>query len=164
MSLLEICQWIENTAGSVALRESIWVFPIVETTHVLGLAFSVGTVFWFDLRLLGVGLRRYSVSETFDYVRPWMIGGFALMMITGAILFWAHAVQAYGSGYFRVKLGLLVLAGANIAAFHTTIDRHRPDWDQLPVPPLRARLAGAASLVLWFGIVAVGRLMAYTLL
>jgi hypothetical protein len=163
MSLLEICQWIEATPSSIALRESIWVFPILETTHVIGLAFSVGTIFWFDLRLLGVGLRRYSVSETFDYLQPWMFGGFALMTITGAILFWAHAVQAYGSGYFRVKLVLLVLAGANIVTFHSTIDRHRVDWDDLSVPPLRARFAGAASLVLWFGIVAVGRLMAYTL-
>src|SRR5687767_3210131 len=164
MSLLEICQWIENTPSSVALRESLWVFPILETTHVLGLAFSVGTVFWFDLRLLGVGLRRYSVSETFGYLRPWMLGGFALMMITGAILFWAHALQAYGSGYFRVKLVLLFLAYGNIAAFHLTIDRRRAEWDDMPVPPLRVRFAGAASLVLWFGIVAVGRLMAYTLL
>jgi hypothetical protein len=163
MSLLEICQWIENTPSSIALRESIWVFPILETTHVIGLAFSVGTIFWFDLRLLGVGLRRYTVSETFSCVQPWMFGGFAMMMITGAILFWAHAVQAYESGYFRVKLVLLIMAGANIAAFHSSIDRHRVDWDDVPVPPLRARVAGAASLVLWFGIVAVGRLMAYTL-
>jgi hypothetical protein len=164
MSLLEICQWIENTPSSSALRESIWMFPILETTHVLGLAFSVGSIFWFDLRLLGAGLRRYSVSETFGYVWPWMLGGFALMMITGAILFWTHAVQAYSSGYFRAKLILLFLAGANIAAFHLTIDRGRAAWDDLPIPPLRVRLAGAASLVLWFGIVAVGRLMAYTLL
>jgi hypothetical protein len=164
MSLLEICQWIENTPSSVALRESIWMFPIFETTHVLGIAFSVGTIFWFDLRLLGAAMRRYSVSETFSYVRPWMFAGFVLMMMTGAVLFWAHAVQAYGSGYFRVKLVLLVLAAANIAAFHRTIDRRRAEWDDLPVPPLRVRFAGAASLVLWFGIVAVGRLMAYTLL
>ena len=141
------------------VRRLLLLVPIL-----LGLSLLVGTIFLFDLRLLGVGLRRYSVSETFDYVRPWMFGGFALMMVTGASLVWAHAVQAYGSGYFRVKLMLLVLAGANIAAFHSTIDRQRVDWDHLPVPPLRARVAGAASLVLWFGIVAVGRLMAYTLL
>ena len=164
MSLLEICQWIESTPAASRSANPSGCFRSWKRRTCSGLAFSVGTVFWFDLRLLGVGLRRYSVSETFDYVRPWMLGGFALMMITGAILFWAHAVQAYGSGYFRVKLVLLVLAGANIAAFHTTIDRHRLDWDHLPIPPLRARFAGAASLVLWFGIVAVGRLMAYTLL
>jgi hypothetical protein len=128
---------------------------------VLGLAFSVGTVLWFDLRLVGLAMRRYRVSETFAYVQPWMIGGFVLMMMTGTMLLWAHPVQAYGSGYFRVKLVLLFLAAANISMFHLTVDRRRAAWDDLRVPPLRVRLAGAASLVLWFGIVAVGRLMAY---
>ena len=162
MSLLEICQWIESTPSSTALRESLWVFPIIETTHVLGLAFSVGTIFWFDLRLLGAGMSRYTISETFGYVRPWMFAGFAVMMLTGVVLFWTHAVQAYGSGYFRVKLLLLLLAGANTVAFHLTIDRRRAEWDHLPVPPLQARIAGATSLVLWFGVVVVGRLMAYS--
>ena len=163
MSLFEICQWIENTPSSIALRESLWLFPIVESAHVLGLAFSVGTVIWFDLRLLGVSLRRYSVSETFKYFKPWMIAGFVLMTITGAFLFWAHALQCYNSSFFRIKLVLLVLAGLNPFVFHLTIDRSRAEWDKAPVPPLQARIAGLMSLVLWLSVVAVGRLMAYTL-
>jgi hypothetical protein len=135
----------------------------MESAHVLGLAFSVGTVLWFDLRLLGVAMRRYSVSETFGFVKPWMFGGFALMMFTGVFLFWAHALQCYNSSFFRIKLILLVLAGLNISVFHLTIDRSRADWDKAPIPPLQARLAGFMSLALWLGVVAVGRLMAYTL-
>jgi len=163
MSLLEICQWIESTPSSTALRESLVVFPVIETTHVLGLAFSVGTILWFDLRLWGVGLLRYSVSEVFGYVKPWMFIGFALMIVTGSLLAWTHPVQAYNSWYFRTKLILLVVAAANTAVFHLTIDRRRAEWDNLPIPPLQARIAGAFSLLLWFVIVAVGRLMAYTL-
>ena len=163
MSLFEMCQWIENTPSSTALRESLWMFPIVETSHVLGLAFSVGTVVWFDLRLIGAFMRRYSVSETFGYVKPWMFAGFAVMVVTGILLFWSHALQCYSSGYFRIKLVLLVLAGVNIAVFHSTIDRRRGEWDKAPIPPLQARLAGLTSLVLWLAVVAVGRLMAYTL-
>ncbi len=163
MSLFEICQWIENTPSSTALRESIWMFPIMESSHVLGLAFSVGTVVWFDLRLLGVAMRRYSVSETFAIVRPWMFTGFAIMMITGVFLFWSHALKCYGSNYFRIKLVLLVLAAVNIIVFHSTIDRRRAEWDNAPIPPLRARLAGFTSVLLWLAIVAAGRLMAYTL-
>jgi hypothetical protein len=163
MSLFELCQWIENTPSSTALRESIWLFPIIESSHVLGLAFSVGTIIWFDLRLVGASMRRYSVSETFGYVKSWMFGGFLVMMITGGFLFWSHALKCYGSGYFRIKLVLLLLAAINIGVFHSTIDRRRAEWDKAPVPPLRARLAGLTSLVLWFAIVAAGRLMAYTL-
>jgi hypothetical protein len=150
MTLFEVCQWIENSPSSNALRESVWVFPIIESSHVLGLAFSVGTAVWFDLRLAGLSMRRYSVSETFGYVKTWMFGGFALMMITGVFL-------------FHIKLILLLLAGMNIVIFHWTIDRRRTDWDKAPIPPPQARFAGFASLVLWMSIVAVGRLMAYTL-
>ena len=163
MTLFEVCQWIENSPSSNALRESVWVFPIIESSHVLGLAFSVGTAVWFDLRLAGLSMRRYSVSETFGYVKTWMFGGFALMMITGVFLFWSHALQCYGSTFFRIKLILLLLACINIVIFHWTIDRQRTDWDKAPIPPPQARFAGFASLVLWMSIVAVGRLMAYTL-
>jgi hypothetical protein len=163
MSLFEMCQWIESSPSSTALRESIWVFPIIESSHVLGLAFSVGTAVWFDLRLAGVSMRRYSVSETFAYVRSWMFAGFGLMVITGVFLFWSHALQCYSSTYFRIKLVLLLLAGLNIAIFHWTIDRRRMDWDKAPLPPPQARFAGFASLLLWMSIVAAGRLMAYTL-
>jgi uncharacterized protein DUF6644 len=163
MSLFELCQWIESSPSSNALRESIWMFPIIESSHVLGLAFSVGTVVWFDLRLAGLMMRRYSVSETFGYVKPWMFGGFAVMVITGIFLFWSHALQCYSSTYFRIKLLLLLLAGVNIVIFHWTIDQRRTDWDKAPIPPLQARFAGYASLFLWLSVVAVGRLMAYTL-
>ena len=63
MSLLEICEWIQNTPSSTAIRESLWVFPIIEGSHVLALGLSVGTVLWFDLRLMGVAMRHHTVSE-----------------------------------------------------------------------------------------------------
>lgn len=106
------------------------MFPIVESWHVLGLAFSVGTAIWVDLRLMGVSMRRYTVSETFAFLQPWMAGGFALMMATGMLLFWAHAFKCYESVYFRIKLLLLLLAGLNVVVLHVTIDRRTgsPAW------------------------------------
>jgi uncharacterized protein DUF6644 len=163
MSLLDICTWIENTPSSTALRESIWMFPIVEGSHVLGLGLSVGTIVWFDLRLMGAAMKRYSVSQTFSFVKPWMFTGFAVMMVTGVLLFWSHALKCYNSNFFRLKLVLLLLAGINIVVFHSTIDRRRMEWDKSPLPPFQARLAGFSSLLLWLAIVAAGRLMAYTL-
>jgi hypothetical protein len=139
------------------------MFPIIEGSHVLALGLSVGTIVWFDLRLMGAAMKRYSVSQTFSFVKPWMFAGFAVMMSTGAFLFWSHALKCYQSNFFRLKLILLVLAGINIIVFHSTIDRRRVEWDKSPVPPLQARLAGFSSLLLWLAIVAAGRLMAYTL-
>ena len=117
MSLLEICQAIEQTTISSIVRES--AFPYVEGAHVLGLSLSVGTVMWFDLRLIGATMRSRAVSDVFQDLKPWMFAGFAIMFLTGGLLFFAHATKAYGSGYFRAKLALLMLAqirAAKVAA------------------------------------------------
>jgi hypothetical protein len=161
MSLLEICQAIEQTAISSIVRES--AFPYVEGAHVLGLSLSVGTVMWFDLRLIGAAMRTRTVSDVFQDLKPWMFAGFTIMFVTGGLLFSAHATKAYTSGYFRAKLALLILAGVNTAIYHLTIDRRESEWGKAPVPPLQARVAGLLSLLVWFSVVAVGRLFAYYL-
>jgi hypothetical protein len=163
MSLLEWCQWLQDTGIATSIRESGYTYPIVEGSHVMALALSVGAVMWFDLRLLGLTMRGDRVSSVFDQVRPWMLLGFLIMFVTGALLFSARAVDAYESTYFRIKVGLLVLGALNVVIFHMTIDRQRGQWDTSARPPFRARMAGGLSLVLWFGIIAAGRIMAYNL-
>ena len=93
MSLLEVCQWIQDTQIGTAIRESLLLFSFIEGAHVLGLGLSVGTVIWFDLRLIGVIMRDEPVSEVFDQIKPWMFAGFALMSITGELLFWSYAAK-----------------------------------------------------------------------
>jgi hypothetical protein len=162
-NLLEWCRWLENTEWARALSESGYAYPLVEGSHVMALAISVGAVVWFDLRLLGWTMRDDRVSEVFNQVRPWMFLGFAVMFVTGVLLFATRATDAYQSPFFRLKLALLVLGAINIALFHTTVDRQRDEWDLHARPPRRARLAGGVSLVLWFSIIAAGRIMAYNL-
>ena len=161
MSILQICQWLEDTPLGTNIRES--AFPYIEGTHVLALALSVGMIIWFDLRLAGVLFRSRPVSEVFNQLRPYFLIGFPIMFISGGLLFTAHATQCYGSNYFRVKIFLIFLAGLNILIFHSTIDRRRDQWDKTPFPPLQARLAGVLSLVFWVSIIAAGRLFAYYL-
>ena len=79
----------------------------------------------------------------------WLTAGFILMGITGALLFWSHAYAAYQSYAFRTKLVLLCLAGLNAAIYHLTVYRRMNDWDTAARPPIGARFAGWASLVLW---------------
>jgi hypothetical protein len=92
-----------------------------------------------------------------------MSAGFLVMVVTGSLLFSSRAADAYASNYFRIKAGLLVLGGLNVLIFHTTIDRRRAEWDTAERPPFRARMAGLVSLILWFSIIAAGRIMAYNL-
>ena len=160
--LANIAEWIYHTEVGTGIRESVWVFPIVEGTHLLGIALSVGLLCWFDLRLLGVALRDQPVSKVWKQVMPVAFFGFALMFVTGLLLFWAEALTAYHSVHFWVKLLLLVLAGVNALSFEATAHKNMAEWDLAPVPPTRARMTGAISLILWTAIIITGRTMAYS--
>ena len=161
MSLLTFCQWIENTMPATALRDSLWMFDIVETIHTLGITLVAGTIMLVDLRLLGMGLKREPLFDVISRIVPWTLWGFAFMVCTGCLLFSAEAVKLYNSPAFRIKLVLLALAGLNALIFHTTIYRQASQWSTAPIAPLRARMAGVLSLILWICIIAAGRAIAY---
>src|SRR5262245_42526888 len=136
MSLLELCQWIQDTQVGTAIRESIWLYPIILSVHMLALGTSVGTLLWFDLRLLGLLWRSQSVSQVYRSVLPWMAGGFALMFISGGLLFWGLAARCYGNVYFAIKLAAIALAGVNALFYHRVTVRSIAEWDAAPIPPL----------------------------
>jgi hypothetical protein len=161
MSLLDICQQLQNSPIGKSIHESLYFFPIVETIHVLALAISVGAILWFDLRAMGINMREQPVSKVFAAVRPWMLGGFIVMFLTGALMFWAHAADNYLNPFFRIKVVGLLLSVMNAAYFHFKTQHGMTDWDLAPTPPLAVRMAGLFSVVLWAVIVAAGRLMAY---
>lgn len=160
-SVLEVCRWLDRSAIGTDIRESL-LFPFIEGIHVLALSLSIGLVVITDLRLMGVVMRNRRASEIWSQFFPWMMSGFGVMFLTGSLLFWSHAVSAYHSTVFRAKLALLILSGLNAAVYHVTIYRRLDQWDASPIPPLQARLAGWTSLVLWAGVITMGRIMAYT--
>ena len=158
----KFCEWLGNTPWSVALVESILVYPIVESTHVLTLSVFLGMISMLDLRLLGVALARVPASEVAGRLLPWAFVGFVLMVISGVLLFYSNPVRAYQNIFFRIKVVMLVLAGVNAFVFHTTIYRRVADWDRDRITPVRAKVAGLTSLVLWAGVVTAGRMQAYS--
>jgi hypothetical protein len=162
MSALDVCQWLQDTTVGTAIRESIWVFPVINGIHVLGLALSVGTIVWFDLRLLGVNLRHQPISKVFAGLMPWSFVGFAVMFASGGLLFWAEAVRAWSSVFFKIKLIFMLLAGLNALLYQLTLYPRMAEWDKLPIPPVQARLAGLLSIIFWAIVIAAGRTMAYT--
>ena len=161
MSLLGFCEWLANTPWSIALHESTWGYPIVESVHVLTLCLFLGMAVMLDLRLLGVTMRRAPVSEVVGRLLPWAAAGFVLMVISGALLFYAIPVRTFQNIFFRVKVVMLILSGLNVWVFHSTLYRRVAEWDLDPVPPKRARVAAGLSLLLWAGIVVAGRMIAY---
>jgi len=161
VSLLPFCEWLASTRGSIALHESLYMYPLVESVHVLTLCLFVGMSVMLDLRLLGLALRRIPVAEVTDRLVPWMVAGFIVMFITGLLLFYAIPIRSYQNVFFRLKLIALVLAGINAFVFHQGVHKKVHEWGTGRLPPRKARLAGAASLFLWAVIIVCGRMIAY---
>jgi hypothetical protein len=161
MSPLEICHALQDSAFGTSLRESQFLFPLIETAHVLGLALSVGIILLTDLRLIGVAMARERVAEVTKQLKLSMLTGFAVMFVSGGLLFSCEAAKLYVSTPFRIKLTFLLVAGLNALLFETTIGRSVEYWKD-PIPP-QAKLAGWISLLCWAAVIVFGRWTAYGL-
>lgn len=160
MSFLGFLQWLEETTFSTSLRESIYMWAVVDGLHIVGLCMFLGLLLFWELRLFNVGVKTAKVSETWDRLSPWIFGGFVFMVITGLLLFTSDPVRFWGNIFFRIKMVAMLLAGLNAVAFHYTVGRRLVDWDTRPLPGI-AHLVGVASITLWVLIVFCGRLIAY---
>ena len=158
----QLLAWLEATPISLLVRESIWGFPIVVAIHIMGLMLSIGLLVWFDLRLLGASMRGYRASAMYRRLAPWMFTGFAMMMMSGLMLFAAFASAAYENLYFRIKVAAMVLAAVNAFVYHRFTERRIVEWDA-GAPPGGARIAGLVSICVWFVVIVSGRMMSYTM-
>jgi hypothetical protein len=156
-------QWLHDTQLSTTMRESIWAEPLVETIHVLTLTLFLGFAVLLDLRLLGVCMRRRKVSEVLGQLNPYLFVGFAIMIVSGLLLFSGDPPAFWGTTFFKAKMIFLVLAGLNVLIFNATIGRSVAQWDLASQTPRAAKVAAVVSIVLWVAIVAAGRAIAYAL-
>lgn len=152
---------IEATPLAQAMREWLWLYPIVEIVHILGFVVLVGAAVMFDLRLLGVS-KKIPVRALARHLLPWSVAGLLLVVPAGLLMFSAHAMEFVDNEVFLLKLGLIALTGLNAAAFHTGVYRSVQSWDTNKLSPAVARLHAVASLALWVSVIACGRLLAYT--
>jgi hypothetical protein len=161
MHLVQFFKWLQETRVGSGISDSLWLFPFIETIHVLGIVVLVGATGILDIRLMGFALKREPVSELSKKLLPWAWSGFAVMFLSGTLLFSSESTKLYNNGAFLFKMVLIVLAGANALIFQTTVYKNVGTWDLAPVAPMGARIAGVFSLVLWIGVVAAGRWIAY---
>jgi hypothetical protein len=159
-SIVPALEWLEALAWTTAIRESNWGYQIMETAHVASIVAFAGLVIVMDLRLVGVAFGHAPLTQIQRRLFPWQMAAFVLSTATGLLLCCVDPLRYYGNVFFRIKLALLVVAGINALWFHRTTYRTVARWDGDQVPAT-ARLAGAASLLLWSAIIVSGRLVAY---
>ena len=160
--LFPFCQWLESTPLGKFIAQSTWAFPTIESIHVFALVVVVGTIVIVDLRLLGVASRSRAVSQLSDDILPITWTCFVLAAITGSLLFSSKATHYLDNWPFRVKMVLLMLAGANMLMFHFKTYATVGQWDNDARAPSAARIAGALSLTFWIGVVVFGRWIGFT--
>lgn len=158
-----IWQRIEYSSLGTTIAESTWMFPTIETIHVIALVTVIGTIALVDLRLVGIASKGHRVSLLAKDTLPLTWGAFALAAITGGLLWVSKASSYMINPYFLWKLVLLALAGLNMMYFHLTTWRTVDHWEQDPTFPFAAKLAGWLSLIFWLGVVFCGRLIGFTL-
>jgi hypothetical protein len=151
--LLPLFQWIQNTAIGHAIRESLWMFPIIEAVHLLALALIGGAVLIVDLRLAGLALRRQPASELAKDAEPWLIGSLGIMVVSGGLLFSSEALKCYYNPAFWLKMLFLFLA----ITYTFTIRRRVASAGEATVSPLWMRGAALVSVTLWSGVGLMGR-------
>ncbi|NEY33084.1 hypothetical protein GTU99_12935 [Streptomyces sp. PRKS01-65] len=162
MTVDDLFSRLERSGLGEAVRTTPLVYSSLESVHILGIALLVGPAVAFDLRLLGAGRRLLPVTAAARHLLPLARLGFAVAVVSGALLFTAGAVAVGNSGAAPWKLGLLALAGVNIAVFHRGALRGVDGWDIGVPSPVRARVAAVVSILVWSAVIAAGRLLAYT--
>lgn len=161
MGLEDFFSWVESWPMAEAIRTSVWMFPTIESLHVLAIVFVVGSIVEVDLRLLGVIWRDRPVTSVSAEMLPWTWTSFAVAAVTGLLLFTSHALRYYENVYYVSKMVFLVLAGLNVWYFERVTFRGVAAWDNEVRLPSNARFAAAASLILWMSIVTAGRFVGF---
>jgi hypothetical protein len=159
--MLEFCQWLDQSSVGTSIRQSLCLFPAIDTMHLLGMAALVGTINILDLRLLGWSLRQQRVSQLAARLLPWAWIAFGVQLVTGGLLFSSEAVKIYANPAFRLKMLFLLLAGIQALIFQTLVSRRLPSWDQRASLPPAAKVIGLTSILLWLAVVAAGRFIGF---
>jgi hypothetical protein len=158
MDLLPFFQWCYQTPIGETIRNSTWLFPVIEAFHLLGLGLTAGAVLVVDLRLLGLGLNRAPVAQLAAAARPWLIGGLILMFMSGIPLFLSESIKCLYNYAFWVKMTSLLL----VLLFTFTIRRRVTQSGITSDRPLLGRFTAIVSLTLWFGVAGGGRWIGFS--
>jgi uncharacterized protein DUF6644 len=162
MSIDEFLASLQASGLAGRIRDSLYLFPMIESSHVIGLTMVFGTIAIIDLRLLGVASTRRPFTRIADDVLKWTWAAFALTVTTGVLMFITNAGIYYHNFYFRTKMSLLLLAGINMLAFELTAGRSVPRWDKDESAPLSGKTIAVTSLLLWITIIFMGRWIGFT--
>ncbi len=152
------CNWLSQTPVSLAFQNAFWVIPTVQTVHILAIATVMASVFMVNFRLLGVAGRSQSIPDVVHRFLPWVWCAVLVLLASGTMLIIAEPGRELLSDVFWLKMSLLACALAVTGAIHYVVNHGPHFWERQRIV---AGVTALASLVLWVGILAAGRWIAY---
>ncbi len=155
--LLPFFEWCEASLIGDTIRQSSWLFPVIEAVHLLGLCVLGGALLVLDLRMLGVGLRRQPIAELAKDATPWLVGSLVVMVVTGTSLFLSESVKCYYNQSFWVKITTLP-----VALLFTFTVRRRVAAAASVDTSATTKLVALVSMALWFTVAAAGRWIGFS--
>jgi Family of unknown function (DUF6644) len=156
--ILEFFTWIENTQIGEGIRGSLWLFPVIESFHLLALAVIGGAILLVDMRLFGVLLPGQPVRRLARDAQPYLIGSLIVMLISGFFLFASEATKCYDHGAFWFKMACLAAA----IVFTFTVRRRVANAGDGGVSPMWSKVVAVVSVALWSGVGIGGRWIGFS--
>jgi hypothetical protein len=155
---MDFLNWLQDSALGLWVRESDWGYPIVLTSHAIGMAIVVGAVLMFDFRILGYAKRL--PLHWFDRIFLLAWSGFALNFVSGMCLFAGQPVKFLFHPAFQIKIALIAAGGISIRVLGKQL-RNPVHMSASGEISNVAKTTAAASIVFWIGAIVAGRLIAY---
>ncbi len=154
--MLPFFEWCEATGIGRTIRESLWMVPVLEAIHLVGLSVLGGALLVVDLRLLGWGLKDGTIAQLNRHARPWLLGAVALMLATGVLLFLSEAIKCYYNTAFWVKITTLP-----VALVFSLVIKNRFAQKAM-YTSAGSQWLGTADILLWFIVAAGGRWIGFS--
>jgi len=157
----QFAEWLSHTTLSLAIQTHEWIIPTIQSIHIVAIGTILASVFMIDLRLLGWAGRDQTLVQTTARFGPWLSGSLVLLAITGGLMVVGEPIRELLAFSFWLKMGLVAIGTAIAAAFQMALKRNERNWETSLVNRRSVKSLAVLTLLIWFGIVVLGRLIAY---
>jgi hypothetical protein len=158
----QFADWLSQTWLSVLIQNhNAWVIPIIQSIHIVGIGIVLVSVLMIDLRILGMMGRDQTLRETTNRFGPWLSASLGVLLATGVLMVVGEPARELLTFSFWFKMGLIVIGTVIAGIFRITLKRNELHWEQSLVNRRAVKSLAIVTLLIWVGIVILGRLIAY---
>lgn len=157
----QFADWLSRTPLSLAIQTREWIIPTIQSVHIVGIAVVMGSVFMIELRIWGWVGRDQTVAQTTARFGPWLIGALAVLLVTGAVMVVGEPERELLALSFWLKMILVAIGTIVAVTFQRAVEHRDRAWETAIAGRRSVGAAAVVVLLIWFGVIVLGRLIAY---